>query len=220
PRRPAGAAARAGPLLRPPRLLLQRLLLRQADGPAVGRPRPGRRRGRPPDAALRGGRRAGARDGTLPRRPAAQARARAGLRRAARRLRPAPVRPRILARRRPRRPPRPVDLAVDRHPAGRGRHRSRMALGDRRVLTHLRRDPKLAAIIERVGPCKLVLRDEGTHFASLVRSIVYQQLSGKAAATILERVRGLFGGRDPTPEELLAVGAERLRAAGLSRQKI
>jgi DNA-3-methyladenine glycosylase II len=95
-----------------------------------------------------------------------------------------------------------------------------MAFADRRVLTHLRRDPKLAAIIERVGPCRLVLRAEGTHFGALLRSIVYQQLSGKAAATILGRVRGEFGGRDPTPDELLGVDPERLRAAGLSRQKL
>ena len=78
----------------------------------------------------------------------------------------------------------------------------------------------MAAIIERVGPCRLVPRDEGTHFSALARSIVYQQLSGKAAATIHERVRALFGGRDPTPTELLAVDPDALRAAGLSRQKL
>jgi len=86
---------------------------------------------------------------------------------------------------------------------------------------HLRRvDPVLAAVIDRVGPCRLETRREGTHFDSLVRSIVYQQLSGKAASTILGRVHELYGGRSPTPAELLATPDETLRAAGLSRQKL
>ena len=88
-------------------------------------------------------------------------------------------------------------------------------------IRHLRRvDPVLAAIIDRVGPCRLEPRREGTHFDALVRSIVYQQLSGKAASTILGRVHGLYGNRSPTPAELLATPDETLRAAGLSRQKL
>jgi DNA-3-methyladenine glycosylase II len=88
-------------------------------------------------------------------------------------------------------------------------------------IRHLKRvDPVLAAVIERVGPCRLEPRNEGTHFDALVRSIVYQQLSGKAAATILARVHGLYGDRSPTPAELLATPDETLRAAGLSRQKL
>src|SRR5689334_326257 len=86
---------------------------------------------------------------------------------------------------------------------------------------HLRRvDPVLASVIDRVGPCRLETRHEGTHFDALVRSIVYQQLSGKAAATILARVHDLYGGRSPTPAELLATPDELLRTAGLSRQKL
>ena len=86
---------------------------------------------------------------------------------------------------------------------------------------HLRRaDPVMARIIERVGPCTFVPRVEGTHFDAIVRAIVYQQLSGKAAATIHRRVRELYGDRDPTPAELLATPDEPLRAAGLSRQKL
>jgi len=81
-------------------------------------------------------------------------------------------------------------------------------------------DPVLASVIDRVGPCRLEQRREGTHFDALVRSIVYQQLSGKAASTILGRVHGLFGDRSPTPSELLATPDETLRAAGLSRQKL
>jgi 3-methyladenine DNA glycosylase/8-oxoguanine DNA glycosylase len=75
-------------------------------------------------------------------------------------------------------------------------------------------------VIDRVGPCRLEQRREGTHFDALVRSIVYQQLSGKAASTILGRVHGLYGDRPPTPRELLATSDETLRGAGLSRQKL
>ena len=88
-------------------------------------------------------------------------------------------------------------------------------------IRHLKRvDAVLASVIERVGPCRLEPRRDGTHFDALVRSIVYQQLSGKAASTILGRVRGLYGDRSPTPAELLSTPDERLRAAGLSRQKL
>ena len=89
------------------------------------------------------------------------------------------------------------------------------------AIRHLKRaDPALAAVIERVGPCRLTPRAEGTHFDALVRSIVYQQLSGKAAGTIHGRVMALYGGRAPTPAELLATSDEQLRGAGLSRQKL
>src|SRR5262249_44030971 len=57
-------------------------------------------------------------------------------------------------------------------------------------------------------------------FDYVVRAIVYQQLSGKAAATIHGRVQALFGGRPPTPAELIAMSPARLRRAGLSRQKL
>lgn len=91
----------------------------------------------------------------------------------------------------------------------------------RAAVRHLERaDPVLAAIIERVGPCRLTPRVEGTHFDALLRAILYQQLSGKAAATIHARLRDQFEGRDPLPDELLATPDEALRAAGLSRQKI
>jgi DNA-3-methyladenine glycosylase II len=80
-------------------------------------------------------------------------------------------------------------------------------------------DPVLAQVIAQVGPCRFKARAEGTHFDALVRSIVYQQISGKAAATILERVRGLFEGGLPEPVALLELPEATLRAAGLSRQK-
>jgi DNA-3-methyladenine glycosylase II len=86
---------------------------------------------------------------------------------------------------------------------------------------HLKRvDPVLARVIEAVGPCRIQQRTEGTHFEALMRSIVYQQLSGKAAATILARVHALYPNATPTPAAILATSDEDLRAAGLSRQKI
>ena len=89
------------------------------------------------------------------------------------------------------------------------------------AVRHLTRaDPVLARIIATVGPCRLEPRAEGTHFDAIVRAIVYQQLSGKAASTIHGRVHDHFGGRAPTPHELLATPDEPLRAAGLSRQKL
>jgi DNA-3-methyladenine glycosylase II len=60
----------------------------------------------------------------------------------------------------------------------------------------------------------------GTHFDALLRSIVYQQLSGKAATTILDRVLALYGGRYPRPAQLLDTPEPTLRGAGLSRQKL
>jgi len=89
------------------------------------------------------------------------------------------------------------------------------------AVAHLTRaDRVLARLIRRVGPCGLAVRREGTHFDAIARAIVYQQLSGKAAGTILARFREIYGGRTPEPVELLATPDERLRAAGLSRQKI
>ena len=75
-------------------------------------------------------------------------------------------------------------------------------------------------MIEAVGPCRIQLRTDGTHFQALTRSIVYQQLSGKAAGTILGRFHALYPGQSPTPELVLATTDAQLRAVGLSRQKI
>jgi 3-methyladenine DNA glycosylase/8-oxoguanine DNA glycosylase len=81
-------------------------------------------------------------------------------------------------------------------------------------------DPVLARIIESVGPYRMQLRTEGTHFQALTRSIVFQQLSGKAAGTILSRFNALYPNNSPTPEALLATSEDTLRSVGLSRQKI
>ena len=81
-------------------------------------------------------------------------------------------------------------------------------------------DPRLGRLIGRVGEFGLRPRPSQSLFASLARAIVYQQLSGQAAATILSRVVALFAPkRFPTPADLLAMAPERLRAAGLSAAK-
>jgi 3-methyladenine DNA glycosylase/8-oxoguanine DNA glycosylase len=81
-------------------------------------------------------------------------------------------------------------------------------------------DPRLAGLIGQVGECRLRPEPAQSLFTALLRSIVYQQLSGRAAATILGRVNGLFPPRGtPTPRALLELPPERLRAAGLSTAK-
>lgn len=91
----------------------------------------------------------------------------------------------------------------------------------RASVRHLKRvDPVLARVIDSVGPCRIQLRTGGTHFQALVRSIVFQQLSGKAAGTIHGRFVALFDAEGPEPAALLLFGDAPLRAAGLSRQKI
>ena len=77
----------------------------------------------------------------------------------------------------------------------------------------------MADVIARVGRCTLTPRTEWTHFDALVRSIVYQQLSGKAAATIHGRVITLIGEGIEAPSRIVATPHESLRAAGLSTQK-
>ena len=81
-------------------------------------------------------------------------------------------------------------------------------------------DPKLAKVIEAVGPFRLSLDTMADPFASLAESIVYQQLTGKAAATIFARVMALYPPRRKlTPEDILGTSTEKLRACGLSRAK-
>jgi DNA-3-methyladenine glycosylase II len=88
------------------------------------------------------------------------------------------------------------------------------------ALAHLRsRNPKLGTLIDRVGPFTLRLDAAPSPFESLLESILYQQLHGKAAAAIHARVRAFFGG-DPTPEQLHGTPDEPLRAAGVSFNKI
>ncbi len=96
-----------------------------------------------------------------------------------------------------------------------------MASSHRAALAHLERaDPVLAEIIARVGPYRMEVRRAGTHYDALVRSIVYQQLSGKAAGTIHRRFCELYPGKRPRAERVLESTDAQLRSAGLSRQKI
>ncbi len=82
------------------------------------------------------------------------------------------------------------------------------------------RDPALGAIIARVGGSGFVSRPTRSAFESLAHSIVYQQLSGKAAETIFGRFRALYAGeRFPEPEAVLATPHRKLRSAGLSETK-
>ena len=87
----------------------------------------------------------------------------------------------------------------------------------RRAILHLKKcDPTLRAIIERVGPYKMQFGEPTFH--SLAESILYQQLNGKAAETIFDRFTAAAG--DPlTPDGILALSDEQMRAVGLSKQK-
>jgi 3-methyladenine DNA glycosylase/8-oxoguanine DNA glycosylase len=87
----------------------------------------------------------------------------------------------------------------------------------RRLL--LRRDPVLATIIRRHGPCGLAAAQRADHFSALVRAITGQQLSTKAATTIYGRLVALIPGGIPTPAALAAISDDQLRAVGMSRQK-
>jgi 3-methyladenine DNA glycosylase/8-oxoguanine DNA glycosylase len=81
-------------------------------------------------------------------------------------------------------------------------------------------DARLGKLMAQVGPFTMRPQPTQSLFAALTRSIVYQQLTGKAAETILGRVVRIFAPRRfPTPRDLLEVSAERLRAAGLSAAK-
>jgi DNA-3-methyladenine glycosylase II len=84
-------------------------------------------------------------------------------------------------------------------------------------------DPVMARLIGEHGKIvKRELREErsGDAYGALLRSIVGQQLSTKAARTIYGRMLELFGGHAPTPKQLLAADPDAIRAAGLSRPKI
>ena len=85
-------------------------------------------------------------------------------------------------------------------------------------------DKVMAGLIDDYGPPDEVLRRRGRRpgdsYGALVRAIVGQQLSTKAARTIFERLTDRFGGHTPTPRQLLDADPEHIRAAGLSRPKV
>ena len=91
----------------------------------------------------------------------------------------------------------------------------------RAALRHIRRsDPVLAGVVDRHGPHRFDLRTTGSHFDAIARSIVSQQLSVKAAATIHGRFRELYAAAGGEPRHLARIPEDRLREAGLSWQKI
>ena len=87
----------------------------------------------------------------------------------------------------------------------------------RKAILRLKKDPVLGPLITRVGPYKMQYREPT--FETLVRSIVYQQLSGKVASVIFGRVAALMPGGKITPEGILKVTPAKMRKAGLSKQK-
>jgi DNA-3-methyladenine glycosylase II len=99
-----------------------------------------------------------------------------------------------------------------------------VALAGKKAVAALREaDPVMARLIDEHS--EVVRRDlrrdrPGDAYGALLRSIVGQQLSTKAASTIYGRMTELFGGHAPTPRQLLTADPEQIRAAGLSRPKI
>ena len=80
------------------------------------------------------------------------------------------------------------------------------------------KDKRLAKLIKVYVPCRLQPHQD--YYGELVSSIVGQQLSAKAGATIWRRVLDLFGGKMPSPEQLIETDADKIRAAGVSYPKI
>jgi DNA-3-methyladenine glycosylase II len=89
----------------------------------------------------------------------------------------------------------------------------------KKAQTHLsKHDKVLAPVIKLSGPPRI--RPHSDHYGELVSSIVGQQLSAKAGATIWRRVLDLFGGQMPSPQQLIEIDPEKIRAAGVSYPKI
>jgi len=89
----------------------------------------------------------------------------------------------------------------------------------KKAIDHLKSaDSVLGTIIERIGPYRMQHRDPNFH--TLVRSIVYQQLSGKAALTIFNRLIAAAKADPLTPESILKLRPARMRTLGLSKQKL
>jgi len=89
----------------------------------------------------------------------------------------------------------------------------------RKALNHLKKsDPVMGSIIERVGSYKIQYREPV--FQTLVRSIVYQQLNGKAALTIFNRLAAATKSDPLTPESILKLRPSKMRSLGLSKQKL
>ncbi len=92
----------------------------------------------------------------------------------------------------------------------------------KKALAHLADvDPTLARVISAVGPCRLKPDRTASAFESLVEAVCHQQLTGKAAQTILGRIKALHPrSAFPTPDDILGTPDDQLRTAGLSRAKV
>jgi O-6-methylguanine DNA methyltransferase len=118
-----------------------------------------------------------------------------------------------------------VNLFQSIKPSGRGSRiknsKSEKLPGSTRALEFLTEaDPKLGDLIQKVGPCRLKPDLSQDPFHAFLEAILYQQLTAKAAQTILGRLKLLFPHQGfPSPEELLELPEEKLRSAGISRNK-
>lgn len=89
----------------------------------------------------------------------------------------------------------------------------------RKALLHLKKsDPVLRGLIEQIGPYAIEFLEPD--FATLVKAIIYQQLSGKVAAVIFDRLAAAARDGNLTPQAVLQLSPRKMRALGLSRQKI
>lgn len=87
-------------------------------------------------------------------------------------------------------------------------------------IQHLSRDPHLGEFIRNYGPLKFRRNHTQAPFQALCESIIYQQISGKAAASILARFIALWPKKKfPAPEDVKKIKVEKLRSAGVSPQK-
>lgn len=85
---------------------------------------------------------------------------------------------------------------------------------------HLSRDPVMRRLMRLAGPCTIKPVRGRTPYEALLRAVAHQQLTGKAASTILGRFFALYAGGPPRPEELIATSDDALRAVGFSRAKV
>lgn len=87
-----------------------------------------------------------------------------------------------------------------------------------KIINHLKKDPKLANIINQVGNCKLKINHN--RFEVLLESIITQQLSNSAAKSISLRFRQLYSGKFPTPSQVKNTSSYKLQKTGLSKMKV
>ncbi|MFK8103072.1 MAG: DNA-3-methyladenine glycosylase [Saprospiraceae bacterium] len=90
---------------------------------------------------------------------------------------------------------------------------------NKKVQRHLAKDPIFKPLVDAIQLAPLTTDAAPNLYVALVRSIIFQQLSGKAASSIYQRFLNLFEDQTPNPKQILQLDLETLRGAGLSRQK-